>query len=221
MSVLKQYLIRKGYDDQVIRQTRESGQVIVPPNWKNYFADEQMMFSHRCNRYTSHKQYTTDNQLHAHGYYELVIHIRGKAEYIQNDKKIHPQPYTVMWCRPGNMHAVHLSPYEHERYLMYFSGEFFLQNGERDCPILKFSQNPDVFALQIDEIRIHTLQSLLERIEQTFQADFPYKRILTKAFLVELFAFFNTAELAPFESQNLNDSIAEIKKYIEPGAFVA
>ena len=215
MGMLKQYLIRKGYDDQVIRQVRETGQITVPPNWTNYFVDEHMMFSHRCNRYASRKQYSIDNQLHAHGYYELVVHVRGEAEYIQNDKHIHPHSYTVTWCRPGSMHAVRLSPCEFERYLLYFSPDFFSQDGEQDCPILKFSENPDVFAIQIDGDKIHTLQALLERIEQTLQADIPYKRILAKALLVELFAFFNAAETNAFESQNLRDPIAEIKKYID------
>ncbi len=215
MSVLKQYLVRKGYDDQVIRQVRETGQVTVPPNWTNYFINEQMMFSHRCNRYIHNKQYTTDNELHTHGYYELVIHIRGKAEYIQNDKLIHPGSYTVTWCRPGNMHAVRLFPCEFERYLMYFSPDFFLQDGQRDCPILAFTENNDVFAFQIDVDRVHTLQALLERIEQTLQTDLPYKNILVKALIVELFAFFNTDEPALFEFQNLDDPIAEIKKYID------
>ena len=215
MSVLQQYLKRKGYDDQVIRQTRELGQITVPPNWTNHFVGEQMMFSHRCNRYASYKPYSTDDQLHVHGYYEMVIHIRGETEYIQNDKHIHPRPYTVIWCRPGSMHAVRLFPCEFERYVLYFSPDFFLQEGEEDCPILRFSENADVFALQIDESRIHTLQSLLERIEQTLQSDISYKSILAKALLVELFAFFNVAESDPFEAQNLNDPIAEVKKYID------
>lgn len=215
MSVLKQYLIRKGFSDQTIRQVREAGQVTVPPDWTNYFAGEHMLFSHRCNRYTSAKQYSTDNQLHAHGYYELVIHIRGEVEYIHNDKMIHPPPYTVMWCQPGGMHAVRLTPCEYERYLMYFSPDFFLQNGQRDCPILKFTENNAVFAFQLDEDQVHTMRSLLERIEQTFQADIPYKSLLVKALIVELFAFFNTDEPTWFASENLDDPISEIKKYID------
>lgn len=215
MSVLKQYLIRKGFSGRMIDLTRQTGQITVPPDWTNYFLDEHMMFSHRCNRYTSSKQYTRDNELHTHGYYEIVIHIRGETEYIQNDRHIHPRSYTVTWCRPGSMHAVRLSPCEYERYLMYFSPDFFSRNREEDCTILNFLDNPDVFAIQIDEGRIHTLQSLLDRMEQTLRGDIPYKNILAKALMVELFDFFNTAELNPFESYNLSDPIAEIKKYID------
>jgi len=215
MNVLKQYLIRKGYDEQVIRQTRETGCITVPPDWKNFFVDEQMMFSHRCNHYANRWQYSRDNELHAHGYYELVIHVRGKTEYIQNDKHIHPAPFTVTWCRPGNMHAVRLSPCEYERYLFYFSPDFFYPDSEQDFPILHFMQIADAFALQIDDSRIQALQALLDRIEQTLQADIPYKILLAKALIVELFAFFNTAELDPFESQNLTDPIAEIKKFVD------
>lgn len=215
MSVLKQYLIRKGLSDRLIGQVRETGQITVPPDWTNYFIGEQLMFSHRCNRYTSSKQYTTDNQLHAHGYYELVIHIRGETEYIHNDRHIHPRPYTITWCRPGGMHAVRLFPCEYERYLLYFSPEFFSSKGEGDSPILQFTRDAEVFALQIDEGRIPVLQSLLERIEQTLQGNLPYKHLLAKALIVELFAFFNTVGLDPLESQNMSDPIAEIKKYID------
>ena len=215
MSLLKSYLIRKGFSNQTIEQIRKTGSVVVPPDWKNYFVDEQMMFSHRCNRYTDGRQYSMDNQLHAHACYELVVHIRGETEYIHNDKKIHPQPYTVTWCRPGGMHAVRMSACEYERYLMYFSEEFFLQNGEKDSPVLKFTENKDIFAFQIDAGRSHILQSLLEKIEQTLQSDVPYKNLLAKALLVELFAFFNTAELDPYELQYLNDSVSDVKKYID------
>ena len=215
MSILKPYLIRKGFTSQMIEQVRQTGYTVVPPNWTNYFIEEQMLFSHRCNRYTDSRQYSTDNQLHAHGHYELVVHIRGEAEYIQNDKKIHPQPYTVTWCRPGSMHAVRLSACEYERYLMYFSEDFFLQNGQKNSLILKFTENAEVFAAQIDAGRIHILKSLLERIEQTLQSDIPYKNLLAKALVVELFSFFNTAEFDPFETQSLNDPIADIKKYID------
>lgn len=199
----------------MIENIRQAGQVTVPPDWTNYFIGAHMLFSHRCNRYTSAKQYSTDNQLHAHGYYELVVHIRGEAEYIQNDKRIHSQPYTVMWCRPGSMHAVRLSPCEYERYLMYFSPEFFWENGERDCSILQFVDNSDVFAVQVDAHGVQILLSLLERLEQTLQTDIPYKHILAKALIVELFAFFNTADLDSFEFQNLSDPIADVKKYID------
>ena len=215
MSVLKQYLIRKGISGQRIDLIRQAGQVTVPPDWVNYFIDEQMLFSHRCNRYTSSKQYSTDNQLHVHGYYELIVHIRGEVEYIQNDKMIHPRPYTVMWCRPGSIHAVHLDPCEYERYLLYFSPEFFAQYGDKDGSILRFLQDGDVFAVGVDAHRVQTLQSLLEKLEQTLQTALPYKNMLARALLVELFAFFNTAELGAFESQSLNDPIAQVKKYID------
>lgn len=174
-----------------------------------------MMFSHRCNRYANRWQYSRDNELHAHGYYELVIHVRGKTEYILNDKHIHPPPYAVTWCRPGNMHAVRLSPCEYERYVFYFSPDFFCTGKEQDYPILNFMQMEDVFALQMDDNRIQTLQGFLDRIEQALQADIPYKIILAKARIVELFAFFNTVDPDPFASQNLTDPISEIKKYVD------
>lgn len=212
MSVLKQYMVRKGYANDVIQQIRVSGKVVVPPDWLNFFPDEQLMFSHRRNWYYN-KQYSSDDQLHAHGCYELVIHIHGETEYIQNDRHIHPKPYTVVWCKPGNMHAVRVNACEYERYLLYFSPSFFSLNA--DCPILSFTDNSDIFALQIDESHISTLLSLLDRIEETLHSELPYRSILAKALIVELFAFFNTAGLNPCASQHLSDPISEVKRYVD------
>jgi len=121
----------------------------------------------------------------------------------------------VMWCRPGNMHAFRLGAQEYERYLLYFTPDFWAENGKKSSDILRFSEKEDVFAIQLAESRVPVLLSLMERIEQALQSDLPYKSMLAKALVVELFAFFNTAELDPFESQNLNDPMADVKRYID------
>lgn len=216
MSILKQYLTRKEFTKPMIQQARENGRAIVPPNWVNYFVGEEMLFSHRCNWYADKKQYSTDNELHTHGYYEIVIHIRGDVEYIHNDRHIRPKPYTITWCQPGSMHAMRVSPCEYERYLMYFSPEFFSLDKKRsDAPILKFTENSDVFAFQAGGDYAHALQSFLDKIEETLQSDLPYKIILAKALLVEMFASFNTNNLHQLEFQSLNDPISSIKKHID------
>ncbi len=214
MSLLQQYLSQRGYTDRMIRQARETGCAVSPANWVNWFLDEELLFSHRRDRYTNVPR-LSDNELHAHGHYELVINIRGDVEYIQNDRHIHPRPYTVMWCRPGGMHALRLSACEYERYVIYFSPAFFPRNGKSSAPILRFAEHSDIFAFCAEGHRAHTLQSLLDRIEQTLQSDLPYKNMLAKALVVELFAFFNTDGMRQFESQNLSDPMAEVKKYID------
>ena len=214
MSVLKQYLTRKGFNHQRIRQAIETGQADVPPNWTNYFVNDDLLFSHRCNQYTG-KQYGGD-ELHTHGYYEILIHVHGDVEYIQNNRHIHPQPYTVLWCRPGTMHALRVSSCEYERYLMYFSPKFFSQSDKQDyAPILMFGENSDIFAFRAEKEYAHLLQSFLDRIEETLQSDLPYKSLLAKALIIELFASFNTNGLHQLESQSLNDPIADIKRYID------
>ena len=173
MDVLKQYLIRKGFSDEMIRQAQEEGRAVSPPNRISYFIDNEMMFSHR---FTQHAQRVTAIDLHTHGYYELFIHIHGDVEYIQNDRRIHLKPCTVMWCKPGTMHVFCPLGREYELYMMYFSPRFFSHNG-KIAPLLEFTEDRDTFAFHAEGQNAHTLQSSLERIEQTLQSDIPYKNI--------------------------------------------
>lgn len=199
----------------MLQQVRETGQVTVPPNWTNYFIGDDLMFSHRYNHYSG-MQFIADSELHAHGYYEMIIHIHGDVEYIQNDRHIRPQPYTIMWCQPGSMHAQRVSACNYERYLLYFSKKFFSQDGKKGhAPILQFTENNDVFAFHADGDRARELQTLLENIERTLRSDLPYKNLLAKALMVELFAAFNANGLRQLESQNLSDPITDVKKYID------
>jgi len=215
MDILEQYLRRKGFTEPMIRQARQQGCATVEPTGVNWFPDGELLFAHRCNYAYASVRESAYNKLHAHGHYELLIHVRGEGEYIQNDKRIYPKPYTVMWSSPGNMHVLNLSDCDYERYILYFSPEFFFHNGMQNTSVLKFTDNRDIFAFHTEGETMRTLQLLLERIEQTFQSDLPYKNILAKALLIELFAFFNAADLRHFESQSLTDPMAEVKKYID------
>ena len=229
MSVLEEYLHRKGYTEEMIQQARMAGCAVSRPDtpmspaddgvsrsagWINYFLDDEMMFSRRRDLY-GHMQGFLENQLHAHGYYEITVNICGDVEYIQNDRHIRPKTGTIVCCRPGSMHAFRQFSGEYDRYLMYFSPKFFLQRGEKETPILQFAESEDVFAFCAEGEKLQTLLSVLRRIEETLQSDLPYKNILAKALVVELFAFFNAGDLQRFESRNLSDPIADVKKYID------
>lgn len=229
MSVLEEYLSRKGYTEPMIRKAIEDGWAVSrsdpaprsgdaasewPGECINYFLDDEMMFSHRCDSHRKLRGFL-ETQLHAHGYYEITVNICGDVEYIQNDRHIHPKKGTIVCCRPGSMHAFRQFSGEYERYLMYFSPKFFLQNGEKECSILEFAKNEDVFAFCAEGEHLQTLLAQLEKIRQTLESELPYRKLLAKALVVELFAFFNTADLYRFESQHLSDPIADVKKYID------
>ena len=211
MNVLRQYLLRKGFSEEQIRQSQEEIRFVFPPNRVSYFIDDEMLFSHRG---TQHAQRVTDIDLHTHGHYELFIHVHGDVEYIQNDRRIHPKPYTVMWCKPGAMHAFRPLGREYELYMLYFSPRFFSHNGKLS-PMLQFTEGRASFAFHTEGTHSHTLEALLKKIEDTLQADIPYKRILAKALIIELFAVFNTADTHQFESESLTDRMAEVKQYID------
>ena len=211
MNVLRQYLLRKGFSEDMIRQVQETGRAVSPPNRISYFIDDEMMFSHRG---TQHTQKATEIDLHTHGHYELFIHVHGDVEYIQNDRRIHLKPYTVMWCKPGTMHAFCPLGREYELYMMYFSPKFFSHNG-KPAPMLQFIEDRDSFAFHTEGAHSHTLEALLEKIEKVLQSDIPYKNILAKALLIELFAVFNTVESHQSESESLTDRMSEVKQYID------
>lgn len=215
MDILEQYLRRKGFAEPMIRQARQRGWADIALTGKCWFPDGELLFSHRCNHAYGAIREAAYNKLHAHGDYELLIHVRGEAEYIQNDRCICPKPYTAMWSAPGNMHMLNVADCDYERYILYVSPKFFSHNGVTDGSLLQFAADPDTFAFHTEGESMHTLRSLLERIEQTFQSDLPYKNILAKALLIELFDFFNGADLHNFESRSLTDPMAEVKKYID------
>ena len=229
MSVLEEYLARKGYTDSMIRRAEEEGRAVtwinappwerggdaaLDPSFLNYFVDNEMLFSHRCDRYTDVRDFLT-SEFHAYGYYEITVNIRGDAEYIQNDRHIHTGPGTIVCCEPGSMHAFRQLSCEYERYLMYFSPKFFSWQDQKGGSILHFAENKSIVAFRAAGEHLRILLMQLERIRHTLGADLPYRNILAKALIVELFAFFNDGDLSRLESQNLNDPMADVKKFID------
>lgn len=206
---LKTHLSRGIFDDSDINLAETIG-CIDRKSWKDYFIDENMIFSHRTNYYTRD---TFDEGLHSHGYKELLIYVRGNVEYIDDNKLIKPEPYSVVWFDSEHMHTARLEcASEYERYVMYFSPEFFDHDGAI-IPMTDFMSNGSAF--NTDSHTSYDMKSILQKLESVLSSNAGYRMLLAKALLVELFGIFNSAELLTVKSDHLSDKMSEIKNYID------
>ena len=177
--------------------------------WVDNIIDENLIYSHRKNEYT--RSNFTEG-LHAHEYYELIIYINGEVEYVKDDLLITPTPYSMIWFLPGQMHTARLkSPSEYERYVFYFSKEFFKFNNI-NTDILNFTKKENIFAECSDS---KAVQKLLNKITYHLNSDTNYGGLLTKAYITELFGIFNADATVISDAILLDDDMMKIKTYID------
>lgn len=180
--------------------------------WTDYFIDSEMIFSHRKNKYTRE---TFDEGLHTHGYYELIFYIKGDVEYIQNNKIVRTAPNSVICFHPGSMHTARLiSESEYERYVLYFSKEFFSFENET-VPMLGFLADKNTVAFNLDKVSSQKMLDILSRIKNELNSKTPYKKLLSKAYLIEIFGILNSSVNDTAEGDFMDDKISEIKNYID------
>lgn len=181
-------------------------------DWTDYMMDKNLIYSHRINKYTK-KTFTEG--LHAHEYYELIIYVDGNINYITDNYVVKPKPYSVIWFLPGQMHtATLISASKYERYVFYFSKDFFVLNNTL-IPMTDFinRQNSNVFFPDITytgEIR-----EILKKIDTQLKSDDFCSGLLAKALIIELFGIFNSADMGVAKYMPSTDFCMEIKNYID------
>ncbi len=180
--------------------------------WKDYIIDKNLIYSHRINKYTK-KTFTEG--LHAHEYYELIIYIDGNVNYITDNYVVKPKQYSVIWFLPGQMHTATLvSESEYERYVFYFSKDFFVLNNTF-IPLINFinHQNSNIFFPDI----AHTeeIKNILRKMDDKLNSDDLCSGLLAKASIIELFGIFNSADMAVKKHIISTDFCMEIKNYID------
>lgn len=180
--------------------------------WKDYIIDKNLIYSHRTNKYTK-KTFTEG--LHSHEYYELIIYIDGNVNYITDNCISTPEKYSVIWFLPDQMHTATLvSDSEYERYVFYFSKDFFVLNNTF-IPLTDFinRQNSNIFFPDI----AHTeeIKNILKKIDAQFNSNNPCSGLLAKASIIELFGIFNSADMTVKKNVILTDFCMEIKNYID------
>lgn len=188
------------------------------PRYKNYagwidsILHQELVFSHR------NSWYRTDcfpEKLHAHDYYELAIYVKGDVEYVNENTLIAASANTVVWFKPGQMHTARLlSDSYYERYILYFSPNFFTIDG-KNTPITNFMEQSDAGSLRLSDKSTKELHSILHRIDSAVECDKSYKELLVKALLIEFFDLLNSSESQVVPGIELEDTTAKIKQYID------
>ncbi len=181
-------------------------------DWTDYIIEKNLIYSHRTNKYTK-KTFTEG--LHVHDYYELIIYIDGNINYITDNYVVKPKPYSVMWFLPGQMHTATLvSDSEYERYVFYFSKDFFVLNNTF-IPILDFinQQNSNMFFP--DFAHTKEIKNILRKIDDKLNSDDLCSGLLAKAAIIELFGIFNSADMTVKKHIISTDFCMEIKNYID------
>ncbi len=180
--------------------------------WTDYIIDKNLIYSHRTNKYTK-KTFTEG--LHTHEYYELVIYIDGNINYITDNYVVKPKPYSAIWFSPDQMHtATLLSSSNYERYVFYFSKEFFILNNTL-IPMTDFinRQNSNIF---FPDIRYtEEIKNILKKIDTQLKSDDFCSGLLAKALIIELFGIFNSADIGVSKFSPSTDFCMEIKNYID------
>ena len=180
--------------------------------WEDYVLDKNLICSHRTNKYTK-KTFTEG--LHAHDYYELVIYINGNVNYITDNYVVKPNPYSIIWFLPGQMHtATLISASEYERYVFYFLKDFFVLNNTL-IPMTDFMkhQNSNVFIPDIT--CTEKIKKLLKKIDTQLKSDDSCSGLLAKALIIELFGIFNSTDMGVAKYMPSTDFCMSIKNYID------
>ena len=180
--------------------------------WMDYIIDDNLVYSHRKNEYT--KQNFTEG-LHVHDFYELIIYVNGNVDYVTDNYLVKPQPYSVVWFCPGQMHTATLISHSgYERYVLYFTEEFFELNNIA-IPMTKFMNINNTNAFKPRVQYVEEIKKIIERIDQTLHSDLPYSGLLAKALIIELFDVFNKPDIGIAQHFASTNILMEIKNYID------
>lgn len=180
--------------------------------WVDTAVAHELIFSHRNTLYDSH---TFSEKFHAHDYYELLIFIKGNVEYLNENTVISPSQRMVVWFKPGQMHTGRLlAPSKYERYVLYFSNDFFRIN-DQISPLTSFMHHSTGTHMILSEKKFEELLKLLRKAEEISSSDVSYAELVLKSLLVELFYNLNALEPAIQDGEILTEEMGEIKRYID------
>ena len=180
--------------------------------WIDTAVDHELIFSHRRTRYTFEN---FPEKFHAHDYYELRFEIKGNVEYLVENSVISPSERMVVWFKPGQMHTCRLlAPTTHERYILYFSKEFF-SIGNQITPLIDFMQHETGTHMILSEKKFDALLAFLRKVEKLTESTAPYTELVLKSLLVEFFYILNAEESAIQNGEAMTEEMGEIKRYID------
>lgn len=180
--------------------------------WIDTAISNELIFSHRNTTYTAE---TFTEKFHAHDYYELLFFIKGDVEYLNENRVISPSERMIIWFTPGQMHTGRLlTPSRYERYVLYFSKEFFSFDGQI-APLTDFMHHSNGTHMILSEKKFGQLLKLLRKAEELAESNVPYAELVLKSFLIEIFYILNSQEPAIQNGKVLTNDMSEIKRYID------
>ena len=214
MTLSEQYINTHKSKDLYLKEYKKTGYTSFYNchDWIDYIIDKNLICSHRTNEYTK-KTFTEG--FHMHDYYELVIYIDGNINYVTDNYIVKPKPYSVIWFLPQQMHtATLLSASEYERYVFYFSKEFFDLNNTL-IPMTDFMKckNSNIFVPNIEYTE--EIKNILKNIDAQLKSNEFYSGLLVKALIIELFGIFNSVDMDVVKHMPSTDFCMEIKNYID------
>lgn len=197
--------VRELSNSPLIRYSHKEG-------WVDTSVNNELIFSHRNTWYTHE---TFSEKFHMHEYYELIFYIKGDIEYLNENTLINATPHLVTWFKPGQMHTGRLlKPSQYERYVIYFSPDFFNMN-EKITPLTDFMTNSTGTHMTLSEKRFNELLDILKKADNIVNTDKPYGELVLKSLIIELFYLLDSQERKIKEGEVLTEAMGDIKRYID------
>lgn len=185
----------------------------IDGRWTNYCIGDDIIFTHRVN---AHNLTLFPDQLASHTYYEVAIIKEGDVSYIADQYDFIPENGEIIIIPPGCLHCtkmIHDCCYD--RYILYFSKNFFTYYGKYLPPDLFRSDSPQQIKLNVKSINQCFAQ--LNEIEEMVSSQKNGRSLLSYALLINFFFFISdhSSHHQTSLKKLLPDNFLKIKNYID------
>ncbi len=213
--IMKNYLKQHTEQEFYTPEAPEAGYVYTSRSgWCDFAITDSLIFSYRNNEYTAE---SFDEGFHSHDYYEVVLYLSGKIEYVCENDVFRPSSGMVVASLPDTMHTARLvDDSRYERFVLYFKRELFSFCGQELALPAFFTANGGHGAFQPDEVLGGKLRHLLEEAAAAARLATPEGRILAYSYIIQFFSLLGGVSAdAAGENDKLPENVARIKKYID------
>lgn len=180
-------------------------------NWTNYFIGDEIIFTHRIG---SVDKNLFPDLLASHNYYEMAILKEGSISYFAEKLDFILEDGHVIIIPPNCLHcSKKYRDGSYNRYILYFTPEFFSLCGKTAFPELFAADVPQ--KIKLDPSITRECYAELERIENLLSSDKEGRSVLAHSLLIRLFFFLSENSSRQKSSKLLPDNLRKIKNYID------
>jgi len=180
-------------------------------NWTNYCIGDEIIFTHRIG---SVDKNLFPDHLSSHNYYEMAILKEGSISYFTEKLDFILEDGHVIIIPPNSLHcSKKYRDCSYNRYIFYFTPDFFSLCGKHSAPKLFSSDVPQ--KIKLDPGITQECYTELENIEQLLSSEKEGRAVLAHALLLRLFFFLSENSSRQTSSKLLPDNLREIKNYID------